>query len=94
MGQQGAGKSSARWNVSVKPKSVIDSIMQFIEAAAGKNSGHALELSTKDVQLVSGPYPKGGRQVFFVDTPSLHEELEGALAWIDPQKQIETWINT
>jgi hypothetical protein len=78
----------------VKAKSELYSITQFIEAAAGKPAGevgHGLELSTKDVQFVSCPYPKGGKQVFFVDTPGLHEEQN---TWQNVGKQIQKWIKT
>jgi hypothetical protein len=68
---------------AMKLKSELDLILQFIEAAAGKPAGkvgHSLELSTKDVHSVSCPYPSTrGRQVFFVDTPGLHEEPEGSI---------------
>jgi len=67
---------------------------RFIEAAAGKPAGkvsHSLELSTKDVQFVSCPHPEGGKQVFFVDTPGLHEEGN---TWMNVGKQIQKWIKT
>ncbi|KAF8226277.1 hypothetical protein L208DRAFT_1302672, partial [Tricholoma matsutake] len=76
IGPSGAGKSS------------------FIEMAAGKPAGkvgHTLDLSTKDVQFVSCPYPKGGKKVFFVDTPGLHEEGN---TWRNVGKQIQKWIQT
>jgi hypothetical protein len=76
----------------LQSQSETDLHKQFIEAAAGKPAGeigHSLELSTKDVQFVSCPYPKGDKQVFFVDTPGLHEEGN---TWQDVGLQIQKWI--
>jgi hypothetical protein len=58
--------------------------------ATGKSTGngHGL-LSTKDVQFVSCLHPKGGKHVFFVDTPGLHERGD---TWVNAGKQIQRWI--
>ena len=59
--------------------------------ATGKPAGHGVGLSTRDVQFVSCLYPKGGKQVFFVDTPGLHEEGN---IWANARKEIQKWIKT